>query len=170
MSTPGSVCSIVKSENKTGKLRSTKSVPTGLFNSIRNADDDYVVDGPQEMELIRGDRRADKRYALDLDLRFSYECQGVVHQYTGRTRDLSRSGILFVTEHPPAPGTHLELRIAWPFLLQNVCPLELMVWGPVNRSDENGTVVSVRSYEFRTCGERSFEPTSGVRATCNIVA
>jgi hypothetical protein len=41
-------------------------------------------------------------------------------------------------------------------LLQNVCPLELVIRGPLVRSDGRGTVVHVDYCEFQTCGDRSF--------------
>ena len=50
----------------------------------------------------------------------------------------------------------MEARIAWPFLLQNVCKLELVVRGPVIRVGARGTIMEIGSYEFQTCGERSF--------------
>jgi hypothetical protein len=50
----------------------------------------------------------------------------------------------------------MEARIAWPFLLQNVCGLQLVVRGPVIRVGPRGTIMEIGSYEFQTCGERSF--------------
>jgi len=50
----------------------------------------------------------------------------------------------------------MEARIAWPFLLQNVCRLQLVVRGPVIRVGPRGTIMEIGSYEFQTCGERSF--------------
>jgi hypothetical protein len=64
----------------------------------------------------------------------------------------------------------VELRIEWPFLLQGVCPLELQVWGRVLRSDDQGTVVRMSRYEFRTCGARSFDQASASEVNWNIVA
>lgn len=122
-----------------------------------------------QVELIGGDRRAGRRYALQLNLRFSYEYRGIAYRHTGRTEDMGRGGIRFQTDCPPPVGASLQVQLAWPFLLQNVCPLELWIWGKVVRSDAAGTVVQMASYEFRTCGERSFEQASSGLATCNMV-
>jgi hypothetical protein len=108
-------------------------------------------------ELIRGDRRSNRRYSFEMPLRFLYRrgesrCLG-----SGRTKDLGRKGIRFVSDDPPPQNAEVELRIDWPFLLQNVCPLELRVWGRVLRSDGQGTVIRMSRYEFRTYGERSFD-------------
>ena len=74
----------------------------------------------------------------------------------GTTEDLSRRGLRFRAEERVEAGEELVLRIAWPGLLQNVCPLELLVRGVVTRVTDRGAIVSVGSYEFRTCGARSF--------------
>ncbi len=74
----------------------------------------------------------------------------------GQTVDLSRCAIRFVSDNPPPEGVEVELRIAWPYLLQNVCPLELVVRGTAKTNSERGTVLAMDRYEFRTCGERSF--------------
>jgi PilZ domain len=108
-------------------------------------------------ELISGDRRADRRYQFDLQLQFQYtDERGVLHGSCGVTAELSRGGIRFFTEEPPPIGAYVEARVAWPFKLQNICPLELRVEGPVIRSQSGEVVLRMKDYEFRTCGERSF--------------
>lgn len=129
-----------------------------------------VLDPMSRTELIRGDRRADRRYQFELELRFSYEERGVVYTGAGRTHDLSGGGIRFQTDSPPPNDASVELRIAWPFLLQNVCPLQLFVWGAILGTDARGTVLRMRAYEFRTCGQRSFDQTGGGGQTCSIIA
>jgi hypothetical protein len=108
-------------------------------------------------DIIHGNRRANRRYDFPLDMRFAYRECGVESEGTGRTVNLSRGGIRFETDSPPPTGTEVMLRVAWPFLLQNVCPLELYIWGTVLRSDAYGTVVLMKKHEFRTCGPRSFQ-------------
>ena len=108
-------------------------------------------------EIIHGDRRGDRRYECEMELHFSYRKGKTMHFGTGHTVDLSRTAVLFVTDDPPPQGADLELRIAWPFLLQNVCPLELVVRGTTTVTGERGTVLAMNHYEFRTCGQRSFD-------------
>jgi hypothetical protein len=121
-------------------------------------------------DMIHGDRRADRRYAFEMPLHFS--CQGRQLQSggSGSTKDLCRKGILFVSDDPPPADTDVELRIEWPFLLQNVCPLELLVRGRVLRSDWRGTVIRMKTYEFRSCGNRSFDQASAGAGNLNIFA
>jgi hypothetical protein len=107
-------------------------------------------------EIIHGDRRGERRYAHEMELQFSYTLLGATSFGSGRTADLSRTAVRFVTDNPPPPGVDVELRIAWPFLLQNVCPLELVVRGAIKTTNGRGTILEMNHYEFRTCGQRSF--------------
>ena len=63
-----------------------------------------------------------------------------------------------------------ELRIAWPFLLQGFCALELVVWGSILGTRQGGTVLRMSGYEFRTRGERSFSESQEGPETCSITA
>jgi hypothetical protein len=109
------------------------------------------------IEVLHGDRRVDRRYEFELPIRFEYvDGQSGPRAGSGATIDLSRGGVRFQSSDPPPVKANLQMRIAWPFLLQGVCPLELIVRGQVIGSSERGIVLRMRSYEFRTCGERSF--------------
>ena len=89
---------------------------------------------------------------------------------SGTVADLSRSGVRFMTDSPPPDGAKIELRLAWPFLLQNVCPLELVLRGKVFGTDPRGTVATLHHYEFRTCGARSFDQPNARAEVCSIMA
>jgi hypothetical protein len=90
---------------------------------------------------------------------------------SGHTVDLSRGAVRFVTDNPPPDGADVELRIAWPYLLQNVCPLELLVRGTTATTSERGTVLTMGDYEFRTCGQRSFDQAlAGAGGGSSIIA
>ena len=108
-------------------------------------------------QLITGDRRRSTRFKHELELEFTYSnAQGMTRVGHGVTCDLARESIRFKCDDQLASGAEVELRIAWPFLLQGKCPLELIVTGPVIGTTERGTVMNLRTYEFRTCGPRSF--------------
>ena len=121
------------------------------------------------MDMIYGDRRSDRRYQLELDLRFSYKHRGVTYLGSGRTVDISGGGILFAADSTVPDGQEIDVRLEWPFLLQGVCPLEVMIRGTVLRTDTRGTVVRMRDYEFRTCGARSFDQAVMGATACNIL-
>ena len=107
-------------------------------------------------DIIHGDRRSERRYPYEMELQFSYQLGGSNYFGSGVTGDLSRTAVRFVADNPPPNGAEVELRIAWPFLLQNVCPLELIVRGMAISTGERGTILAMNHYEFRTCGQRSF--------------
>lgn len=121
-------------------------------------------------DIIHGDRRGDRRYQCEMELHFSYRQGTTVHFGSGHTADLSRAAICFVTDDPPPSGADVELRIAWPFLLQNVCPLELVVRGTASVTAERGTVLTMSHYEFQTCGQRSFVQTAAAAGGTSFLA
>jgi hypothetical protein len=121
-------------------------------------------------EIIHGDRRSDRRYEYEMALEFSFTQGGVMQFGSGQTLDLSRGAVRFLADNPPPDGVEVELRIAWPYLLQNVCPLELVVRGTTTTTSERGTVLSMRHYEFRTCGQRSFLQAGTGAAGSSILA
>jgi len=120
--------------------------------------------------LIQGERRTVRRYQCEMPLRFLCQSGGAQYTGTGRTADLGRKEVRFVSDDAPPRGAEVELHIEWPFLLQDVCALELRVWGRVMRSDDQGTVVRMSEYEFRTCGSRSFDQASVSAVSWSIVA
>jgi hypothetical protein len=40
----------------------------------------------------------------------------------------------------------------WPVLLNDSCPMKLMIYGCVVRSNDRGAAVAIERYEFRTQG------------------
>ena len=116
-----------------------------------------LVDLPTSTNVVCGDRRGCPRYQYDGEVQFEMQSgEGAKRIGHGVLADVSRRGLRFRAEAALEPGAELVMHIAWPALLQNVCALELVVRGLVTRVSERGTVVSIRDYEFRTCGERSF--------------
>ena len=115
------------------------------------------------------DLRKRQRHDLGMDLSYSYRRNGSTWFGTGRTTDLSDEAVRFENDGKLPRGVEVELRIAWPFRLQSVCPLELVVRGPVVRTGTDGAVLKMKSYEFRTCGERSFDQAASLGTACNIL-
>ena len=69
---------------------------------------------------------------------------------SGKTLNLSSNGVAFVTDHDLPTGAFIELSIAWPALLENRCPLQLVGFGRVLRSSDRIVAVTLEQYEFRT--------------------
>jgi hypothetical protein len=51
----------------------------------------------------------------------------------------------------------VELSVNWPVLLNDSCPMKLMIYGCVARSNQRGAAVIIERYEFRTQGTRAFQ-------------
>ena len=60
----------------------------------------------------------------------------------------------------PATGS-IELAMHWPYLLDGVVTLKLVMSGRIVRSDANAIAVKAEHHEFRTAGERFRKAISG---------
>ena len=98
-----------------------------------------------------GDRRGVRRYPISLKLRWKFSRRKrLLESGTGTTLDLSSAGILFESDQQiPANGS-VELSIAWPILLHNTLPMQLIITGPVIRISGCLVAVAIQQHEFRT--------------------
>jgi hypothetical protein len=104
-------------------------------------------------ELIAGDRRADRRYPIELTLKYKLiRRKRILETGVGRTLDLSSGGIHFETDHPLPVGLNVELSIEWPVLLHNVAPMRLQASGRIVRAAGNRSAIETVQHEFRTQG------------------
>jgi|SRR5579871_895788 len=102
-------------------------------------------------DLIAGDRRSDRRYELNLELRWKLvRRKRVVDTGTGTTLDLSSSGVLFEAGRHLPSGGNIELSISWPVLLHNTAPMQLVVTGRVVRVAGSRSAIRMTQHEFRT--------------------
>ena len=105
-------------------------------------------------DRIAGDRRADKRYEIRLDLRWKLvRRRRVLESGAGYTVDLSSGGILFEAGRQLPVGFHLELWVSWPIMLHSVSPLQLFVRGKIVRAQNGRTAVRMQQHEYRTAGQ-----------------
>ena len=104
-----------------------------------------------EAEKIGGERRSDRRYDITLSVRWKLiRRRRVLDSGTGKTVDVSSGGLLIETDRELPSGLNIELSIAWPVLLHNVAPLQLVVAGRVVRSKGQRVGVRMVQHEFRT--------------------
>jgi len=104
-------------------------------------------------DQIHGERRFDRRYEIALDLRWKLvRRRKVLDNGVGRTVDLSSGGIRFDAGRQLPVGLGIELSIAWPALLHNVAPMQLVVVGRIVRTNGFQTAIQVVQHEFRTAG------------------
>lgn len=103
---------------------------------------------PGELAAHIAERRAKVRYPIELDARFLPSKNGAYN--TGRTVNISSSGLLISSASVVRDGTPLHIMIQWPFTLDGRIPLQLVATGAVVRSTPSLFAVAVRSYQFRT--------------------
>lgn len=111
----------------------------------------------------RNERRSKFRFGIERDLRYKVVEDGVVvASGCGQTINIGSGGISFRTEQPLAPKLCVELAISWPVLLDQTCPMRLVVFGRVLRCNGRKSVCSIERYEFRTQA-RTFQPSETTR-------
>jgi hypothetical protein len=105
------------------------------------------------------DRRARQRFPLALALEYRLLGRGQ-RRGSGRTRNISSSGLLFEVADPRPFSGAIELMVTWPCLLDDECALKLVVRGRVVRNESGGVAIESTQHEFRTAGSAK----SGKRA------
>jgi hypothetical protein len=115
-----------------------------------------------QSDTIGGERRQDRRYHLQLELKWKLiRRKRVLDTGTGQTIDVSSGGILFDAGRHLPEGLNVELSIAWPVLLHNVAPMQLIASGKIVRAEGRRVAIQTVQHEFRTAGhpsERSHVP------------
>jgi PilZ domain len=113
------------------------------------------------MELIHQDRRDDRRYPIELELRYKVIARSRMQlNGGGRTLNMSSGGVLFGGDQSLPAGAFVELSIHWPVLLQNTCPLTLLIVGRVVRCEDHTVAVKTSRYEFVTRPSRPQDVTA----------
>ena len=80
------------------------------------------------------ERRSSTRFPLTLALRFAVSGRRAPEEMgSGRTIDLSSSGLSFTADRLLFPGQRLDVSIDWPALLDGGVQLQLMISGMVVR-------------------------------------
>jgi len=104
-------------------------------------------------DRIGGDRREDRRYQLQLECKWKLiRRRKVLDTGTGHTIDVSSGGLLFDAGRHLPEGLNVELSIAWPVLLHNVAPMQLVASGKIVRSSGRRVAIQTVAHEFRTSG------------------
>jgi hypothetical protein len=106
-----------------------------------------------EGDEIGGDRRQDRRYPLQLEMKWKLiRRRRVLDSGKGQTLDLSSGGILFDAGRHLPEGLNVELAISWPVLLRDVAPMQLVAVGKIIRSNARHAAIQTTQHEFRTVG------------------
>ena len=116
------------------------------------------------------ERRTKRRFEIDQEVRYKMLYgQRIAETGVGRTMNISSGGVWFSTENMLTSGMPVELSMSWPVLLNDSCPMKLMIYGCVIRSNEKGAAVAIERYEFRTQGSRNFQSAGAAAAELRMV-
>ena len=100
------------------------------------------------------ERRSRQRFPLALAVEYRLFGKDGCYGF-GQTCNISSSGVLFeAAEGQPMSGS-IELVVSWPYLLDGVCALKLVMKGRVVRMQGRGIAIESTQYEFRTAGLRA---------------
>ena len=93
---------------------------------------------------------ANRSYPVQLGLRYKVVRDGrPVVQGNGLTRQLSSSELVFTTDQRLPIGA-VVVALDWPFRLDGVCPLQVVVFGYVLHGSDQACTVRIERHEFRT--------------------
>ncbi len=97
------------------------------------------------------ERRIKTRFAIGREMRYKIlEDNQIVAAGRGMTCNISSGGVAFECDAPLPEGSFVELSISWPALLNDACPMRLIVFGRVLRGSAQTKACSVEKWEFRT--------------------
>jgi hypothetical protein len=97
------------------------------------------------------ERRSNPRFPVTMMVRYAASDRLVsVAACTGRTIDLSSSGLSFTADAPLPVGLRLDVVIDWPFLRDRAVPVQLIASGVVVRTNGTVAALQIQRHEFRT--------------------
>ena len=104
------------------------------------------------------ERRSKRRFRVEQDVRYKMLFgQRLAETGAGTTANISSSGVWINTSNSLNAGMPIEISMNWPVLLNDICPMKLMIYGCVVRANEKGAAVAIERYEFRTQGLHGFQ-------------
>ncbi len=95
------------------------------------------------------ERRENVRFPLELDLSYRVNPRSV-ECVSGKTVNISSSGILIEAVPLPVTGRVVHIALEWPHKLDNRVPLRLVVRGRVVRAGAGQAAIMYERFEFRT--------------------
>jgi c-di-GMP-binding flagellar brake protein YcgR len=97
------------------------------------------------------ERRRSSRFPIEREVRYkTLNQRAETLAGSGKTLNISSSGVLFTSDHDLPIGTRLELSISWPAQLNEKCLLNLVARGRVTRHTRGQLALQIQQYEFRT--------------------
>jgi hypothetical protein len=102
-------------------------------------------------DMAINERRRSSRFPIEREVRYKTLNQRTeILSGSGKTLNISSSGVLFTSDHDLPIGTRLEVSISWPAQLNEKCLLNLVARGRITRHHQGQLALQIQQYEFRT--------------------
>src|SRR5438874_11952209 len=89
------------------------------------------------------ERRTKRRFRIDQEVKYKMLYgQRIAETGIGRTTNISSGGVWISTESMLQTGLLVELSMNWPVVLNDSCPMKLMIYGSAVRSNEQAAAVA----------------------------
>ena len=97
------------------------------------------------------ERRRSSRFPIEREVRYkTLNQRSEILAGSGKTLNISSSGVLFTSDHDLPVGTRLELSISWPAQLNEKCLLNLVARGRETRHTKGQMALKIKQYDIRT--------------------
>jgi c-di-GMP-binding flagellar brake protein YcgR len=108
------------------------------------------------------DRRSSDRFSIERDVRYKVlNKKNGEEAGTGRTVNMSSTGVLITTDQMLLPSRRIEVSISWPAELNGKCALRLVATGRVVRFGDGKAAIEIQQHEFRTQAKAATAPVPG---------
>ncbi len=101
------------------------------------------------IENETANRRGAERFSIQRDVRWKLKSDRIEESATGRTVNISSSGVLFASAIPAPVGKLIEVAISWPVSQDSESELELIARGRIVRCMDGQVAVHFHHREFR---------------------
>jgi PilZ domain-containing protein len=110
-------------------------------------------------DMAMNERRRSSRFPIEREVRYKTLNQRTeILAGSGKTLNISSSGVLFTSDHDLPVGTRLEVSISWPAQLNEKCLLNLVARGRITRHHQGQLALQIQQYEFRTQSRPALVP------------
>jgi len=110
-------------------------------------------------DMAINERRRSSRFPIEREVRYKTLNQRTeILSGSGKTLNISSSGVLFTSDHDLPVGTRLEVSISWPAQLNEKCLLTLVARGRITRHNQGQLALQIQQYEFRTQSRPAMAP------------
>lgn len=105
-----------------------------------------------------------RRYLIKIGLCYKiFHGSRLTERGIGETQEFSAGNVRFRSGRALAQGVEMELALEWPLRIDGLWPLELVIWGSVLGSNEEGSTLKIVRYEFRARSNPATAPGGRLR-------